>query len=1004
MHPRSRNKLAIAFLCLFFGACADNRSDDPAGEPNVEVRPSTVLLTRVGESYSFKAQAFDASGNPLDADVTWESSSADVSVDASGQVTSEVTVGSAQLTAKFGDVVSKPATVIVAEPAAGAVLVSDAQVLELPVAVDPTAPPEIGTRYTVVLTDIQPPPEGTVLLAKEDAPIAGRVVSTESRGADVVVTLQAVPVTELVRNLDLSQAFPIGIDDFVIQEDPLTTVTEEADGSLTISYDAESDSSVQPALKQDSDSGPVKLGPFLCKTSLLPKLTFRGRPTLTFDPGIALDTALVISDSELQRLLIKLDGSLKLGFKLEASLTAAYKGSIKCRWEVVEVPIPAGGFLSAVFSTSIPLGIGLDMEGALELAQIKVGLDAGVNMVLTVGFEYTAIDGLTNLSGFEAPLTGGPILDFPKSLFEDIRVNGSLYGYVWSGFSLTVLPALEVISELTGLELKLETQLLDVTAGPRFGLSLALVTAQANDANYASKFDLQLFGKAGPSDEVKGYLQWFGKTVEAIPLEYVLESPLYRSPKGNLIANTLDVIVGVPIQFRVALEPDTVNFFTPLSPLLGKYSVGSVSIYKIDQGTFLTDDDLIATVQPNAIGQADFSATWTPSMTDEGLNTFAAFVTTDLVGFSFFPLEVADDSRLTINVRSQGEPSGDTFVLLGAFEGSNGLKQSRAAAINDQGLVAGESTGLPQGKAFRWQSGIGLVDLGSPPSEPQDSVNEALGINNLGHVVGTFRSTFSDGTVPKFMEEQPFVWKGGSMESLNETLDLEVWKQLKDATDINDGGTIVGWGQFIVGDSTRGRGYIYRDGEATQLSTLGVDTNFSRPKAINNFDQVVGVVTAPSGQDKVGFLWDESIQEIRPDGFPESEANDINDEGEIVGWAGQTNTVLSRAFVWLPVAAHGLPAGMSILEFPTCPANPSVGSAHAINNKGQVLASTQCGWVVWDQGDIIEIIPADNNLSIKVLTDINDNGQAVGYSNSPFGSDACNGTDCALLVNFEDLR
>ena len=64
------------------------------------------------------------------------------------------------------------------------------------------------------------------------------------------------------------------------------------------------------------------------------------------------------------------------------------------------------------------------------------------------------------------------------------------------------------------------------------------------------------------------------------------------------------------------------------------------------------------------------------------------------------------------------------------------------------------------------------------------------------------------------------------------------------------------------------------------------------------------------------FLWEDGVlTDLGTPGGSESVARAVNSAGQVVGWA-QTPGGVDRAFLWLPQAAFGLPAGMNELETP----------------------------------------------------------------------------------------
>lgn len=995
MTPRATQHLVVAVATTFIVACSSG-GDSESGtrtEGALRIAPSHVLLTQQGESYELSV--VDADGNPVSGGVAWESSSADVLVDGSGVVSSAVDVGSALVSATRGGETLRAATVMVAEPVEPALLVRDSQIVSDPAPVDADAPRDLGTQFTVMLAEVAPPEPGTIVLAKEAAPLAGRVVSSEPRGDSTLVTLEAVALNELFVNLELTQTFALSNDDIEIT-DPDALVTELDDGTLLIEFPELANDDVEPAQKLGEKGRFTLPGGVDCRSELTP--TFRlVTPSIKIKKNLDFDTALVVREGFLARFLVKVEGSLSATSDLLLEGNVALVGEIKCRKQISSIKLPVGGPLAALVAPSVPFGVGVDLEGELEVAKLALGATAELGVTLTLGFEYLGAQGFSSLNDFSVKGSFEPFFEFPVSLTDDIRAQGSLHGYGYVGFGVVFLPILQAIG------LDLEVQIVDLNFGPRFLVSLGTPLSQALDTRYASEFRLSLFGKAGLSEDIKDALKYFGGLVRVIPPELSFEADPYTSPKGRISASTLNGVVGEPVRLRIELENDSTRFFRLGSPFPGAYSVRAASLHRLGDELELIWDD----PQPED-GQTSFEAVWIPEEEDVGVNTFVAFTNTET--FTFFDdylLEIAADSRVSVSVRDVDDPPPPDFGPIGAFESPTGLRESRAFAINDQGLVTGGSTGTPQGKGFRWQPGLAMVDLGSPVSEPQVAVViGGLGINEAGVVVGNFRSTYSppDGMAPEFTAEQPFRWSGGAMVSLNQSVDTEVWKQLRSAVDINDASSIVGVGQWKVDESTRGRGYIWRGGMATSLGPDDTSTEIPTPTAINNSDEVVGAFRSPGTNPRPrAFVWREgSLEELVGGGFAQSEALDINNAGEIVGWAGP-NISTGRAFLWLPSPAHGLPAGLNLLEFPDCNLNPLVGTGFANNDMGQILVSTACGWLVWEDG-VSTPIPTENNLSIQVLTDINNEGQVVGYG-SLFGEpELCNGSACAILLKVGEAQ
>jgi probable HAF family extracellular repeat protein len=159
----------------------------------------------------------------------------------------------------------------------------------------------------------------------------------------------------------------------------------------------------------------------------------------------------------------------------------------------------------------------------------------------------------------------------------------------------------------------------------------------------------------------------------------------------------------------------------------------------------------------------------------------------------------------------------------------------------------------------------------------------------------------------------------------------------------------------------------------TDLGTLG------GPQAvaldINESGQVVGYADVyQAGGAYHAFLWDSgSMQGLGTLGGQSSTANGINDQGQIVGWANTATG--TRAVLWSPAAVA--------TELGTLGGADSY--ANDINNNGQIVGSAQDSdgksrAVLWSGIGAPPIDLGTLGGTSSGVTEINDNGLAVGLS------------------------
>jgi probable HAF family extracellular repeat protein len=295
-----------------------------------------------------------------------------------------------------------------------------------------------------------------------------------------------------------------------------------------------------------------------------------------------------------------------------------------------------------------------------------------------------------------------------------------------------------------------------------------------------------------------------------------------------------------------------------------------------------------------------------------------------------------------------GDAEGHAFLWSKGIKsnlGTLGGPNSSAAFLNERGEVTGSaetSTPDPLGEdfctfgthliclPFLWKDGL-MAPL--PTLGGNNGV--ASGINNRGQVVGVAENTTPDPTcpsppVPPFfsvLESKPVVWEKGEIQQELPTIggDPDGF-----ASAINDNGQAVG----ETGNCTSVfHAVLWNKGTPTDLGTLS--GLLLAPLDINNKGQIVGFASSPDGTVFRAFLWQNvaatDLGTLPPDVF--SLALGINDRGQIVGDSCDM-FFDCRAFRW----QDGTMTELNTLVHN--PNAPFLENGNSINSRGQIAGKT----------------------------------------------------------------
>jgi probable HAF family extracellular repeat protein len=194
-----------------------------------------------------------------------------------------------------------------------------------------------------------------------------------------------------------------------------------------------------------------------------------------------------------------------------------------------------------------------------------------------------------------------------------------------------------------------------------------------------------------------------------------------------------------------------------------------------------------------------------------------------------------------------------------------------------------------------------------------------------------------------------------------------------EATAVNNGGTVVGMAETASG---RFHAFMWQ-GTMVDLGTLGGFASWGY--GVNDQNVAVGsAITASSARR--AFIYRDSMQEIGLGTLYESEARDINNLDQVVGWLKATQSSPARAFLW----ENGVRTNLGAL------ASGASSFAEAINDHGVIVGRSDIDTTGngtrafrWQNG-VMQALPSLGGLKASAMA-INNDGTIAGWSNDTQG-------------------
>lgn len=600
MYSPSNRVVAVFAVLVLFAACSDeNKSAAPSTDTAIarlEVSPSSVLATASGQTAQLQIRAYNAAGAIVDAGQVQFTSSADAfSVDASGLVTATQPVGSALVTARSGDVSSKPVFAAAVTLASGVRLLSDAEIATTPTLIDPLDRFRVGALYSVGLTTAELPAVGDLIASSGEKVVAGRVIGVDGG----TVTYEVVALTTLFTAVSIDVAY-----------DPDTLASQFV-----------------------SADNPDALSAIECESDLAQGL-LRPEIELSVDPSIALTLAYDYSNNIVQRFVARATGGIEFDAHATLGIGAAFTGEVECVAHLGTIIVPITGPLAAFLAPVIPLNAFISGEVTASVAEVNLGLAWSPTIDVDMGFAWVhpgpGSQAFNQLNFSADPPE--PIIQLGDE--NALRVEAELFAGLATGVSFGNL--------LTSLSL------ISLQAGPQLEAKFGGIFDAAADPTFDTGYELKVALELSPGEDAEAFIESIS-LMDGVDFSAKTEMPFAGSPGvDNATVDAGTFAVGDTLNFHLELESSALPFFG--------YNVAEIRVYYIDRARSAAT--LIAT-RAAADGAVAFDIPWTATFAGStGTSddpTFVPFVVDKLLGVitQQFPFELDGFEGTDLEIRPQ---------------------------------------------------------------------------------------------------------------------------------------------------------------------------------------------------------------------------------------------------------------------------------------------------------------------------------------------------------------